>query len=484
MKKRIVTGVLSVLLTISLLPSQVMAANITEEKEAAVNVVSDEEPTMTEEEKANDPAFERETKDAPEDFFDEEELVGSRKTTVKYDNGNYVHNTKFEQDNIVNGVDVSFYQGNINWTAVKADGVDFAFIRLGYRGSKNGVLYEDAYFKNNITGALNAGMMVGVYVTSQAISEDEAVEEAKFALERIKDYQVSLPVVIDYEYDANKTGRLYTAKLSKDTTTQICNAFSNEIQAAGYQTAVYANKNMLEQGMVAAGLNTQVWLAHYTTESDYAGNYKYWQYTNKGTVSGITGQVDMDFWYDDGIRNFNENLPVADTSKIRYYDKNGQVIRNQFYCDGVYTYFLQNDGSPMTNRLSWDPEGTGLIYFDEQGHMLFDTFKYCRDVGYTCYFNTYGRAIFDQTTFYHNKAYYMDATGRMKTEGWFQFANGIDYGYAKSDGSLQTGGFGFDPNGRVVFYHWNGMVARGLINDGTTYYVMDEKDGHLVGSFR
>lgn len=483
MKRRVAAGLLSLFLAVMAVPESVMAAGVTGET-GAVAEETGEEPTMTEEEMANDPAYGRETGDAPDEFFDEEALVESRRTNLKYDGKNYVHNTKFDPDNIVNGVDVSFYQGNINWTAAKADGVDFAFIRVGYRGAKDGVLHEDAYFKNNIMGAINAGMMVGVYMTSQAVNETEAVAEANFALERIKNYQVSLPVVIDYEYDANKTGRLYTAKLSKDKTTQICNAFSNTVQSTGHQSAVYANKNMLEQGMVAAGLNTQVWLAHYTTESNYAGNYKYWQYTNKGTVNGITGQVDMNFWYDDGIRNFNENLPVADTSKIRFYNADGSVKKNQFYCDGVYTYFLQNDGSPMTNRLSWDPQGTGLIYFDEKGHMLFDTFKYCRDVGYTCYFNTYGRAIYDQVTFYHNKAYYMDATGRMKTDGWFQYANGIDYGFAKSDGSLQTGGFGFDPNGRVVFYHWNGMVARGLITDGTYYYNMDEKDGHLLGSFK
>lgn len=484
MKKGIVTGVLSFFLAVSLLPNQVMVANVMGEKQASVDAVSDEEPTMTEEEMANDPAFERETKDAPEDFFGDEELVESRQTTIKYNNGNYVHNTKFDQDNIVNGVDVSFYQGNINWAAAKADGIDFAFIRVGYRGSKDGAIYEDAYFKNNIIGALNANMQVGVYITSQAVSEAEAAEEARYVMERIKNYKVTLPVVIDYEYDANKTGRLYTAKLSKDKATQICNAFSNTVQAAGYQTAVYANKNMLENAMVPAGLNAQVWLAHYVTETSYTGNYKYWQYTNKGTVSGITGQVDMDFWYDDGIRNYDENLPVKDISAVRYYNADGTVKKDQFYCDGVYTYFLQSDGSPMVNRLTYDQEGTGLIYFDENGHMLFDTFKYCKDVGYTCYFNTYGRAIFDQVIFYHNKAYYMDATGKMQANGWFQYANGIDYGFAKSDGSLQTGGFGFDGAGRIVYYHWNGMVARGLINDGTTYYLMDEKDGHLIGSFR
>lgn len=479
MKKRILSGLLCLFLAVTFLPQGVMA----EETAATETAVEDVTP-MTEEEMANDPSCGRETGDAADEFYEEDELVGSRSTPSTYSGSGYIHNTKFDLDNIVNGVDVSYYQGNINWTAVKADGIDYAFIRVGYRGSQDGVLYEDAYFQNNVKAAISAGVKVGVYFASQAITETEAQEEANFVTSRISSYNITMPVAFDYEFDANNTGRLYKAKLTTDKTTKICNAFTAKVENSGYESAVYASKTMLETYLTASAINSMVWLANYTSETTYAGDYKFWQYTNKGTVNGITGQVDMNFWYDDGIRNYDENLAVTDNSHIRYTDASGNIRTNQFYCDGTYTYYLQADGSPMTNKLSWDPEGTGLIYFDEQGHMLFDTFKYCKDVGYTCYFATNGRAYFDQLTFYHNKAYYMDGNGKMQTDGWFQFANKVDYGFARSDGSLVTDTFGYDKTGREVYYYWNGMVARGLISDGTYYYHMDETDGHFLGKFK
>ncbi|GHU42993.1 hypothetical protein FACS1894111_07810 [Clostridia bacterium] len=182
--------------------------------------------------------------------------------------------------------------------------------------------------------------------------------------------------------------------------------------------------------------------------------------------------------------------PQGETWKIdsdglpRCYDANGNQIKNAFQCDGTYTYFFQADGSPMTNRLTYHPDGENLIYFDEQGHEVFDHFQYCKDVKYTCYFNTYGYLRIDEIVFSGGKPYYLDKTGAMKQNEWFYFGNGVDIGYANADGSLKTGGWGTDPWGRQVFYHWNGMVARGLITDSVWYYHMDEKDGHLRGQFR
>lgn len=137
----------------------------------------------------------------------------------------------------------------------------------------------------------------------------------------------------------------------------------------------------------------------------------------------------------------------------------------------------------MKDTLTYDPDGYYLIYFDSDGHMAFDSFWYCKNVGYTCYFNTYGRAVFDEVVFSSDSAYYLDATGKMQQDGWFSFANGVDFGFANSDGTLLTDGFSSDPWGRVVYYHWNGMVARGLITDGIWYYNMDETDGHYLGQF-
>lgn len=166
-----------------------------------------------------------------------------------------------------------------------------------------------------------------------------------------------------------------------------------------------------------------------------------------------------------------------------HYTLNGEVMKNTFFYDGQYTYYLMNDGTPMKDRLTYHPDGEHIIYFDTNGHEVFTNFQYCPTVGYTCYFGSDGYIYKDQTTFVGDKVYYLDGDGRLQQSGWFQYANGRDCGFANWDGTLNTQGWGYDPYGRVVFYHWNGMVARGLISDGQYYYSMDETDGHYLGQF-
>ncbi len=166
-----------------------------------------------------------------------------------------------------------------------------------------------------------------------------------------------------------------------------------------------------------------------------------------------------------------------------YTKKDGTIAKDVFFFDGSNTYYLQADGTPMKDRLTYHPDGQHIIYLDSNGHEVFNSFQYCPSVGYTCYFDSNGYIYKDQITFVGDKTYYLNGNGKMENEGWFQFANGRDYGFANWDGNLNTEGFSYDPWGRVVFYHWNGMVARGLITDGAYYYNMDMKDGHYLGSF-
>lgn len=168
----------------------------------------------------------------------------------------------------------------------------------------------------------------------------------------------------------------------------------------------------------------------------------------------------------------------------RMYDNTGTLVVNDFVFDGVYTYYAQADGTPMKDRLTYHPDGEHIIYFDSQGHEVFNAFQYCPSVGYTCYFDSQGYIYKDQITFYGDEVYYLNANGKMEDCGWFQFANGRDYGYAYADGSLKNEGFDYDGLGRVVFYHWNGMAARGLITDNYWYYHFDDTDGHYLGRFR
>ena len=178
----------------------------------------------------------------------------------------------------------------------------------------------------------------------------------------------------------------------------------------------------------------------------------------------------------------NDTFYQGEDGNLRCYE-NGKLVTNEFKFDGSYTYYMQADGTPMKDRLTYHPDGEHIIYLDENGHEVFTNFQYCPSVGYICYFDAQGYLYKDQITFVGDKTYYLNGNGAMEQSGWFQFANGLDYGYANSDGTLVTTGFSYDPYGRVVFYHWNGMVARGLISDGAYYYSMDTNDGHYLGQF-
>ena len=168
---------------------------------------------------------------------------------------------------------------------------------------------------------------------------------------------------------------------------------------------------------------------------------------------------------------------------IHAYRADGSKIVNQFVFDGRYTYYFQADGTAMHDRLTYHPDGEHIIYLDTKGHEVFTNFQYCPSVGYTCYFDSQGYLYKDQITFVGNNVYYLNANGAMEQNGWFRFANGRDYGYGNRNGTIKADGWGYDPYGRVVFYHWNGMVARGLISDGAYYYSMDNTDGHYLGQF-
>lgn len=214
------------------------------------------------------------------------------------------HADRFNQGyTIEQGIDVSEWNGDINWKKVKAAGIDFAIIRVAYRGyGSSGVLVEDASYKENITEAQAAGIPVGVYIFSQATNTKEAQDEANYILNRIKNYNIDLPVVLDFEYASDAdglTGRLYEANLTAKEATDVCMAFCKTVSAAGYTPMVYANADMLKNNLNAQTISSSypVWLAHYTNRTDYTGDYDFWQYTSTGKVDGISGNVDMNYRY-------------------------------------------------------------------------------------------------------------------------------------------------------------------------------------------
>lgn len=192
------------------------------------------------------------------------------------------------------GIDVSAHQGKINWAAVKAAGVEFAMIRCGFRGYGTGAICEDAYFKTNVAGATANGIKVGIYFYSAAINENEAVEEAVWVISKIKTYRITYPVVYDFEdYQRYRCANVDGAQATKNAHT-----FLNLIRQAGYDPMMYANKSDLTSRISRSAFSGyKMWLAHYTSQTDYSGSYQMWQYTSKGSVSGISGYVDMNIAY-------------------------------------------------------------------------------------------------------------------------------------------------------------------------------------------
>lgn len=193
------------------------------------------------------------------------------------------------------GIDVSKWNGSIDWDRVRNAGITYAIIRCGYRGASTGTLVEDPYFRENMQGALNAGLKVGVYFFTQATNEVEAVEEASMAIALCRDYRVTYPVFIDTE-GAGGNGR--ADGLDMETRTKVCQAFCQTVEDAGYTGGIYGSRNWFRTRLRMDALADHViWLAEYRERPVYAGNYHFWQYTSSGNVDGIEGRVDLDISY-------------------------------------------------------------------------------------------------------------------------------------------------------------------------------------------
>ena len=196
------------------------------------------------------------------------------------------------------GIDVSKFQGTIDWAQVKAAGVDFAFVRVGYRGYGNGAIKLDETFDTNVAGALKNDLNVGVYFYSQATTYEEGVEEAQFVLDNVKAYNINLPIVLDTEDPMDDTAR--TSGLTREQRSEACRGFLETIKAAGYTPMIYASRNMFAQCLDMDRLGDyELWLAHYANVPNFPYKYTGWQYTESGSVDGIYGDVDLNLWFKD-----------------------------------------------------------------------------------------------------------------------------------------------------------------------------------------
>ncbi len=239
--------------------------------------------------------------------------VSGQKTQWKTASGTttFIHSDQnADGKTIVPGIDVSYYQGSIDWNKVKASGVKFVILRAGRRAYASGSIAKDSRFEEYYQKATAAGLKVGAYFYSQAISTKEAEEEAAYTLQYIKGKSFDLPIVFDYEYADQSNGRLDNANLSKSQKTACARAYCEKIKSAGYEPMIYANASFLEKDLDTESLKDdyEIWMARYNTYaydeskdkgSRYGGQINFWQCTSSAKVNGISGNVDFNYWYQD-----------------------------------------------------------------------------------------------------------------------------------------------------------------------------------------
>ncbi len=389
---------------------------------------------------------------------------------------------------LARGIDLSYWNQNVDWNQVAADDVKFAMLATRFRGE------EDPFFSINARGATSVGISIGAYLYSYATSVEMAEQEADFILNIIKDYPISYPVVFDAE-DTNTLGTLSPSEVSA-----VINAFCRKIEAAGYRPMVYANEYWIKNKIDMSALNYDMWVARYGVMYTY-DNPAMWQATNTGAINGINGNVDINFLY----RDFASLIPANTWRTIggnTYYYQNYTMQKSTWINDGQGHYYMNADGTPAKGWMTF-PEGryyldasTGKMavdwqnldgawyYFDPSGTMATGW----RDVGGARYYldgegrmQTGWRDI-DGARFYldnsgrmttgwqdvEGKRYYLDASGAMKT-GW-QDIDGARY-YFSASGAMKTGWQ--NPDGNWYYLSGDGKMLNGWQTVDGKYYYMD-----------
>ena len=413
------------------------------------------------------------------------------------------------------GIDVSKYQGDVDWNAVAASGVQFAFVRVG-----NMKIGLDEKFDQNMTQAHAAGIKTGVYIYSYAMNAQEAATEAVFVLSAIQNYVVNMPVVIDIE---NSTQHA----LTKEQQSEIANTFCAIIEGSGYYPMVYTNKYWFLNRMGPIGYDK--WVAQYGATCDIE-EASFWQASNTGRIPGIQGNVDIDYQYKDlsadiipygflyrkGNYFFYENYKMKTSSFVEY--NGGIYYVNEVGCRvsglypvGGYVYYFNEDGLMQTgfqtiagNTYFFDQEGkmvTGAVQIGDQrflfgvngvmhrGWLATDAMYYCYEDGHMAfglsqigtdiyYFDEAGRMCLGWQTLGDTVLYFHPATGKMLT-GWNVIGTDTYY-FDVTSGARQVGWINLD--GSVYYLGTEGALHVGLCAVGDGYYYFDAA-GRLYTGF-
>lgn len=351
------------------------------------------------------------------------------------------------QNVLARGIDVSRWQGEINWSQVAAD--DVSFVMLGTR-SKGAV---DPYFHRNIQQASAVGVKVGVYIYSLATTVEMAEAEADFVLDLIHDYPVSYPVAFDME-DSTQ------GNLSKEELAAIANAFCKKISDSGYYPIIYANENWLKNKLDMSLMDYPVWVARYSARPSYQ-NPVMWQATSTGSVKGINGNVDIDFQFKD----FSGQIPANTWRTIngkRYYYSNYAKQKNAWAQDSSDWYYMDSEGLASTG---WITVSGSRYYLDETTGKM--QTGWSQDQGKWYYLGSSG-AVKKGWIEDNGAWYYTDSNGIMQT-GWLD-ADGKRY-YMESSGKMAVGWT--NQNGKWYYLDASGALAKGWIQDNGSWYCSD-----------
>lgn len=372
---------------------------------------------------------------------------------------------------VENGIDVSKWQGPINWQAVAQSGVSFAFIRVG--STKNGI---DEYFYYNMLAAQQAGIKTGVYIYSYATNVQEVALEAQFVLNALQNVQVSYPVVWDVEDNVQKN-------LSPETLSLMANTFCAMIEAEGYYPMVYANTNWFTTKIGPVFYDK--WVAQWNTSCDVP-DASVWQYTDKGKIAGINGNVDLNYALKDYSTSIVNTGWVARKGFLYYYIN--YKMQRGWLDLGAAKYYLDPAGRMVTG---WLPLDDSLYYLQPDGAMA---------VGFTpiglglYYFGIDGKMLTGLQNI-NGLSYYFAADGAMYT-GFLDLPDGRRF--FSTDGHMLTGlnivgnkYYYFDVNGimqtgwqtigdQTYLFAADGSMAYGWFNDGVYSYYLSMVDGHKV----
>lgn len=438
-----------------------------------------------------------------------DQIVGTKITT-------YTHNTENTNGhNIVAGIDVSYHNGNIDWKKVKASGVEYAIIRAGYRGYTSGTIagLGDSKFDSYIQGAKAAGLKVGVYFYSQAITTAEAEQEAVWTLNKIKNYKIDLPVVFDYEYYQTGVGRLWDAHLNKAQKTACARAFCEKVKKSGYDAMIYANASWCENELDTASLRNdyKIWMARYNTytykESKdkgyrYGGQIDYWQSSDTAKVNGIDGCVDFDYWYQPGGADIIEDSATGEwiytvDGKADYSYTGVAKNRNGWWRieNGVVNFAF--NGIASNQNGTWYLKN-GKVDFDYNGFAQSDSTWWYVENGQINYNKTdiingnvngqngwwhviESKVVFDTTVAKNGNGWWYIHNGKVdfnhngvekNSNGWWKITNGkVDFGYT---GFAQNShGWWYLEKGQVTFQ--KNDVIKGTVDGVNAWW-------HVVGS--